>query len=637
MKKYNSIFIIILVTGLFANAQSNATKRADKLFSKFEFVEAAMAYEDIISKGDGDAYVYGKLAEAYYNVFNTVEAEKWYAKTLESSEVPETIYKYAQMLKANGKYEDSNTQMTKFASMRPADHRAISFVENPNYLPKILKKGKKFNVQDAGINSAYSDFGGTLNDGKLYITSGRNDEGVSYGWNKEPFLDIYTATKNNDGSFQRPVAVEALNTKYHEGVVSFSPDGNTVYFSRESYFDKIFERDSLSRNKFSVLNLYKSTKEEDGNWSKAEALSLNSENYSVKNPVVSPDGKTLFFASDMAGGMGQFDIWSAPINDDGTVGEATNLGQKLNTEGQEMFPFVSSDNTLYFSSDGHLGLGGMDVFFAKLVDGKVGPIRNVGIPVNGNADEFAFSINDETGEGFVSSNREGGAGSDDVYAIKVLQPICDVLATVTVKDSETGLILAGASVNVLDYEGNVVSTKITSDKGEVNYIIECNTDLSLSATMDEYESGTGSIEGTSEEEAYTEILLDPIDEIILANKVMLNPIYFDFDKSNITAQAAFELDKLVQLMNKYESIVIRAESHTDSRGSEKYNQSLSERRALTTAQYVVSKGIDANRITGVGMGEASPVNACWAKCNEDEHQLNRRSEFIILEGNPNDE
>ena len=338
----------------------------------------------------------------------------------------------------------------------------------------------------------------------------------------------------------------------------------------------------------------------------------------------------------MAGGMGQFDIWSAPINDDGSVGEATNLGQKLNTEGQEMFPFVSSDNTLYFSSDGHLGLGGMDVFFAKLVDGKVGPIRNVGIPVNGNADDFAFSIDDETDEGFVSSNREGGVGSDDVYAIKVLQPICDVLVTVTVKDSETGLILVGASVNVLDSEGNVISTKTTTDKGEVNYIIECNTDLSLSATMDEYESGTGSIEGTSKEEVSTEILLDPIDEIILANKVILNPIYFDFDKSNITAQAAFELDKLVQLMNKYESIVIRAESHTDSRGSEKYNQSLSERRALTTAQYVISKGIDASRITGVGMGETSPVNACGAKCNEDEHQLNRRSEFIILEGNPND-
>ena len=636
MKKYSSIFIIILITGLFANAQSKATKKADKLFSKFAFVEAAKAYEELIAKGNADAYVYGQLAEAYYNVFNTVEAEKWYAKTLKTSEAPETIYKYAQMLKANGKYEESNTQMAKFASMRPADHRAIAFVENPNYLPKILEKGKKFNVQDAGINSAYSDFGGTLQGGQLYIATARNEIGKSYGWNEEPFLDIYVASKNNDGSFQTPTAVEAVNTKYHEGVVSFSPDGNTMYFSRESFYDKIFERDSLSRNKFSVLNLYKSTKEL-GSWSEGEALSLNSENYSVKNPAVSPDGKTLFFASDMAGGMGQFDIYSAPINDDGSVGEATNLGQKLNTEGQEMFPFVSSDNTLYFSSDGHLGLGGMDVFFAKLVDGKVGPVRNVGIPVNGNADDFAFSIDDESGEGFVSSNREGGAGSDDVYAVKVLQPICDVLVTVTVKDSETGNILVGATVNVLDSEGNSVGSKTTSNKGEVNYIVECASDLSLSASMDDYESGTGFVAGTSEEEVSTEIVLDPIDEIILANKVVLNPIYFDFDKSNITAQAAFELDKLVQLMNKYESIVLRAESHTDARGSATYNQKLSERRALTTAQYVISKGIAAERITGVGMGETTPVNDCGTGCSEDEHQMNRRSEFIILEGNPNNE
>lgn len=636
MKKYSSIFIIILITGLFANAQSKATKKADKLFSKFAFVEAAKAYEELIAKGNADAYVYGQLAEAYYNVFNTVEAEKWYAKTLKTSEAPETIYKYAQMLKANGKYEESNTQMAKFASMRPADHRAIAFVENPNYLPKILEKGKKFNVQDAGINSEYSDFGGTLQGGQLYISTARNEIGKSYGWNEEPFLDIYVASKNNDGSFQTPTPVETVNTKYHEGVVSFSPDGNTMYFSRESFYDKIFERDSLSRNKFSVLNLYKSTKEL-GSWSEGEALSLNSENYSVKNPAVSPDGKTLFFASDMAGGMGQFDIYSAPINDDGSVGEATNLGQKLNTEGQEMFPFVSADNTLYFSSDGHLGLGGMDVFFAKLVDGKVGPVRNVGIPVNGNADDFAFSIDDESGEGFVSSNREGGAGSDDVYAVKVLQPICDVLVTVTVKDSETGNILVGATVNVLDSEGNSVGSKTTSNKGEVNYIVECASDLSLSASMDDYESGTGFVAGTSEEEVSTEIVLDPIDEIILANKVVLNPIYFDFDKSNITAQAAFELDKLVQLMNKYESIVLRAESHTDARGSATYNQKLSERRALTTAQYVISKGIAAERITGVGMGETTPVNDCGTGCSEDEHQMNRRSEFIILEGNPNNE
>ena len=636
MKKYTSIFIIILITGLFANAQSNSTKKADKLFSKLEFVDAAKEYEKLISKGEKNAYVYAQLAESYYNVFKSVEAEKWYAKALETSEAPETIFKYAQMLKANGKYEASNSQMTKFAAMRPADHRAIAFLKNPNYLPKIIEKGQKFNVQDAGLNTEYSDFGGTLQDGKLYIASARNESRKSYGWNQEPFLDVYVASQNKDGSFKTAIAFEAINTKYHEGIVSFSPDGKTLYFSRESYYDNIFERDSLSRTKFSVLNLYKSTKEL-GSWSEGEPLSLNSKNYSVKNPAVSPDGKMLFFASDMAGGMGQFDLYVAPIDGDGTVGKATNLGQKVNTEGQEMFPYISADNILYFSSDGHLGLGGMDVFFAKLVDGKIGPVRNIGIPVNGNADDFAFSINNATGEGFVSSNREGGAGSDDVYVVKVLQPICDVMATVTIKDSETGLVLENATVNVTDTKGNVIGSKITSEKGQVNYIVECDTDLYLTASIEQYESGSTHIKGSSEEEISGEILLDPIDEIILANKVVLNPIYFDFDKSNITAKGAFELDKLVALMNKYKSIVIRAESHTDARGTAKYNQSLSERRALTTAQYVIAQGIDASRISGVGMGEAMPVNDCGSGCNEDEHQMNRRSEFIILEGNPKKE
>ena len=634
MKNYTSIFIIILFTGLFANAQSKTTKKADKLFSKFEFVRAAEEYEKLLSKGKSSVYVYRQLAEAYYNIYKTVEAEKYYAKALETEESPETVFKYAQMLKANGKYKNSNEQMAKFAAMRPADHRAITFLENPNYLPEILQKGKKYNLQDAGINSGYSDFGGTLNDGKLYFASARNDRGKNYGWNQEPFLDLYAAVQNKDGSFQTPLPLETINTKYHEGLVSFSSDGKTMYFSRESYFDKIFERDSLSRNKYSVLNLYKSSKD-SGVWSKGEALSINSESYSVKNPAVSPDGKLLFFASDMAGGMGKFDIYMAPINKDGSVGEPSNLGQKLNTEGQEMFPFVSADNTLYFSSDGHLGLGGMDVFFTKLVDGKVGPIRNVGVPVNGNADDFAFSINNETGKGLVSSNREGGAGSDDVYIVKVLQPICDVLVTVLIKDSKTGLALSNTSVNITDTEGNIIGTKMSSERGEVNYIIECNTNLYLTASKEAYESGSANVKGTSDEEVSIEILLDPIDEIILANKVLLNPIYFDFDKSNITAQGAFELDKLVQLMTKYKSIVIRAESHTDARGSAKYNQSLSERRALTTAQYVIAQGVDANRISGIGMGETMPVNDCGSGCSKEEHQMNRRSEFIILEGNPN--
>jgi outer membrane protein OmpA-like peptidoglycan-associated protein len=420
--------------------------------------------------------------------------------------------------------------------------------------------------------------------------------------------------------------------------VSFSPDGNTMYFSRESFYDKIYEKDPSTKYKISVLHLYKSIYQE-GQWSEAEPLSLNGENYSVKNPSVSSDGKILYFASDKVGGYGNFDIYSAPIDENGSVGEATNMGQKLNTEGQEMFPFISSNNTLYFSSNGHLGLGGLDVFFARIVDGKVGPVRNIGGGVNDYADDFAFSINEETEEGFVSSNRlaDGKDMSDDIYSIKKLEPICDVLMTVTVRDSKTGLILNGATVSIQDSEGNIFGTKISNSEGVVEYIIECDVDTKLVGSKIDYESGSTTVAGTSEEEVSAELLLTPIEEIILANKVILNPIYFDFDKSNITAKAAFELDNLVQLMNKYKSIIISAESHTDSRGSDSYNLSLSDRRAKSTAQYVISKGIDASRITGTGKGESAPSSDCDGRCNEEEHQLNRRSEFLILSGNPNDE
>ena len=637
MRKIISIFIITLLSSAILTAQSNETKRADKHFNKYEFVEAATDYLKLVTDGKADTYVYSQLAESYFNVFNTIEAEKWYAKALETSSEPEMVYNYSQMLKANGKYEESNTQLDLFASMRPADHRATAFRENPNYLPKILEKGKRFNVQNLAINSEVSDFGGTLKNGKLYITSARNSNRKTYGWNEEPFLDIYTAYVNDDGEFQTPSIIEQnINTKYHEGTVSFSPDGNTMYFSRESFYEKVYERDSITKYKISVLNLYKSINQE-GQWSEAEALSLNGDSYSVKNPSVSADGKTLYFASDKTGGYGNFDIYSAPIDENGSVGDATNLGQKLNTEGQEMFPFISANNTLYFSSNGHLGLGGLDVFFAKIVDRKVGPIRNVGIPVNGNADDFAFSINEETEEGFVSSNREGGVGSDDIYSIKKIQPICDVLVSVTVKDHKTGLILVGAAVSIQDADGNIFGTKTSNTEGVVEYIIECNIDTKLVGSKIDYESGFTLVAGTSEEEVSADLLLTPIDEIILANKVILNPIYFDFDKSNINAQAAFELDKLVQLMNKYKSIVLSAESHTDSRGSASYNLSLSERRAMTTAQYVISKGIDASRITGEGKGETMPSVDCGGRCTEEEHQLNRRSEFLILAGNPNDE
>ncbi|MGR7812637.1 OmpA family protein [Lacinutrix undariae] len=629
--KTKKLYLILLCLSSFSIiAQNKNTKKADKHFTRYEFVEAAEDYSKLVEKGDADAYVYGQLAESYYNIFNTVEAERWYAKALETSEQPEMIYKYSQMLKANGKYEESNVQMAKFASMRPSDDRAVAFKANPDYLPKILEKGKKFNVQNLPFNTESSEFGGTLNDGKLYITSARNSSRKTYGWNEQPFLDIYTLTENEDGSYADAVLLsKEINTKYHEGIVSFSPDGETMYFSRESFYEKEYEKDSISQNRYSTLQLFKASKS-GSEWDNVEGFAVNSKNYSVKNPSVSADGKTLYFASDMPNGFGGFDIYKASINEDGSLGEATNLGQKVNTEGQEMFPFISSNNTLYFSSNGHLGLGGLDVFYSKLVDGKMGPVRNIGIPINSNADDFAFSIDEDTKDGFISSNREGGVGSDDIYGIKKIQPLCDVLVTATVTDAKTGAPLNAASVSLYDAQGNKVLSKVTNTDGTVEFIVECSNDTSYEASLDGYESNQVLLKGTDEEEAAVSIPLTPIEDLIVADKVVLNPIYFDFDKSNVTAKAAFELDKLVQIMKKYPEMVINATSHTDSRGSASYNQRLSDRRAKTTVQYVVSKGIDKSRISGAGKGESEPIAACGANCSEEQHQLNRRSEFLIV-------
>ena len=634
MKNFKTLLFITLMSSFCLTAQNSNTKKADKHFARFEFVKAAESYNKLVEDGKADAYVYGKLAESYYNIFNTEAAERWYAKALETSDKPEMIYKYSEMLKANGKYQASNEQMEKFASMRPADNRAIAFRKNPDYLPKILQQGKKFNVQNAAFNSTKSDFGGTLNDGKLYITSGRNDSRKTYGWNDQPYLDIYTIVKNTDNTYQEAtLANNKINTKFHEGIVSFTPDGKTMYFSRESYFEKDYQKDSLSSTRFSQLYLFKATKL-GNDWDTVENLAINSENYSVKNPSVSADGKTIYFASNMPGGYGDFDIYKAAINSDGTLGEPKNLGQKINTEGQEMFPYISSNNTLYFSSNGHLGLGGLDVFYTKEIDGKIAPIRNVGIPVNSNADDFAFSMDENSGEGFISSNREGGKGSDDIYEIKKLQPLCDVFISATVIDDKTRMPIAGASVSLYDAEGNKVVSKMTNDKGIAEFIVECDNDSELEVVMDGFNSKKVPVKGTNDEENNVQISLEPIEVLITPVMVNLDPIFFEFDKSNITAKAAFELDKLVQIMKKYPEMVIFATSHTDERGPEAYNAGLSDRRAKTTVQYVISKGIDESRISGEGKGESEPKIDCTAGCTREQHAENRRSEFIIVSGAP---
>lgn len=617
---YISLSFVALSFSL--SAQNKDTKAADKLFARFEYVDAAKAYQKLVENGKGDAYVYKQLADANYNMFNSTEAVKWYAKATESDQDAETYYRYAQMLKANGKYEEANKQMQKFAAAAPSDNRAKAFKENPNYIPRLLDKTKLYNVNASDISSDKSDFAAVLYDNSLYFASARNGARKNYGWTDEPFLDIYKADYNADGTITNAATVTELNSKWHDGPITISADGNTAYFASESYKEKEFEKDKKNNARFSQIYLFKATKA-GSSWGDITELPFNDKTFSNSNPSLSRDGKTLYFSSNRPGSVGGVDIWKVAINEDGTYGEPQNLGNKVNTEGNESFPFIADDNkTLYFASSGKQGFGGLDVYQIDLSNGS--EAVNLGKPVNTEKDDFAFTFNEAKKVGFLSSNR---GGNDDIFAVS---PICGVDVMIVVTDAKTGAILANASVSILDDKKNVIATEMSNANGEVKYRVECDRPYVVQASKDGYEGNSFAVTSSKGPSAKVDAALQPIDVIVTETEIILKPIYFEYDKSNITAQGAIELDKLVKVMKDYPTMVIFVKSHTDSNGSDNYNLSLSERRAQSTVQYLISKGITIDRISGKGFGSTEQKVKCGKNCTPAQDAQNRRSEFMIV-------
>ncbi len=623
MKNIYLLVSFVLVSTMTLKAQTKATAAADKLFKQYEYLDASKEYLKLVGDGKKDNYIYNQLAESYYNMFNSKEAIKWYALAVTQPQDAEVYFKYAQMLKAAGKYEESNTQMAVFAGKSPNDLRAKSFKENPNYIPKLLSKQKAFNVKTIAINSDKSEFGATLsNDNVLYFSSARRKTYKKTGWNDESFLDIYQSIFNPaDGSLSPATEVSELNTKWHDGPASFSSDGNTIYFSRDSRDEKDFESAKNINSKFSQIYLY-TAKRVNGKWDNITQLPFNSKDYSVSNPSISKDGKTLYFNSNMPGGLGGNDIWKVSIGQGDVYGKPENLGPRVNTEGNEQFPSITQDNVLYFSSSSKQGLGGLDVFSINL--NKDEAAQNVGKPVNSENDDFSFSFNSKKNIGFFSSNRDG---SDDIF---MAEPVCSVETLITVTNAQTGQILPGASVAILDDKKNIIETKIANGNGNVDYLLECQKEYSLQVTMEGFESAGFPIAKNKGGKLEVPAPLNPIEIIIKPTEIVLNPIFFEYDKSNITQEGAFELDKLVQVMKSDPNMVILAKSHTDNRGSDQYNLKLSDRRAKATVQYVISKGIAASRITGKGFGETGPKADCKETCTEEQHAQNRRAEFLIV-------
>ena len=432
------IALSFAVGTLTISAQNKDTKTADNLFNKFEYVDAAKEYMKLVENGKSDGYVYKQLADSYYNMFNPAEASKWYAKAVETNQDAETYYRYAQMLKANGKYEEANKQMQKFASMSPSDSRAKAFKENPNYIPRLLGKTKQYDVNSLDVSSDKAEFGPVLYDNAFYFTSARNGARKTYGWNEEPYLDIYKADYNTDGTITNASPVTSLNSKWHDGPITLSSDGNTAYFSSESFKEGESEKVKQLKAKFSQVYIFKATKNGDA-WGNITPLPFNSKEYSCANPSLSRDGKTLYFSSNMPGGIGGIDIWKVSVTPEGTFGTPENLGKGVNTEGNESFPFIADDNkTLYFASAGRQGFGGYDVFEYDTT--KSADAVNMGKPVNSEKDDFSFSFNSQKNVGFLASNRNG---NDDIFGAI---PVCGVDVLVVVTDAKTGAILTNATV-----------------------------------------------------------------------------------------------------------------------------------------------------------------------------------------------
>ena len=629
MKKIYTILLLIAVSTTIVSAQNSKTKKADNLYDRLAYTDAAQAYQKVLKRGTTDVYVFERLANCYYFINDTKKAEMYYKRVAKSKDAnPEAIYNYAQTLKANGKFSDYNTWMKNFAKLSPNDTRVKEFMKNPNYIPKIMDDMARYtatNMED--INSEYADFGGIVYGKDFYFASGRNTSRKTYQWNEEPYLEIYKAT-NVGGTMKNAELLNGdVNTKYHESNAVISADGKRMYFDRNDYFEGDYDKSASGINQ---INLYYAENIDGKGWSGVVSAPFNNNEYSTGHPALSQDGNTLYFVSDMPGGKGGSDIYMVAINSDGSLGTPERLGDNINTEGKELFPYIDSNGTLYFSSNGHMGIGGLDVFYAEAQGDGFGVVNNLGKGVNSSADDFAYKYDPTSQSGYVSSNREGGMGSDDIYMVEAVEIPCEVTIAVLVINENTNAAVAGARVDLYDTMGNRLSTKTSNVDGMVSFKAACDQAHEVQGVLADFESNASKVAPANDQKVSATIALKPIEEIIVEDQIVLNPILFDLDKSNIKAQAAFELDKVVAVMNKYPEMVIAVGAHTDSRATDAYNLRLSEARAQSTVQYIISKGISGKRISGKGYGESQPKVSCGDNCSEAEHQLNRRSEFTIV-------
>ncbi|WP_100611757.1 OmpA family protein [Confluentibacter lentus] len=635
MKLKNYILVcLVLIISMHSFAQSGLQKKADNLFNKFSFYNAIEVYEDLINKNYNSDYNTRQLADCYAYLRNPETAVIHYKNVVEQPNVPvEYYYKYSEALRGIKDYDESRVWMKKFKDAGGVlNDDKLS--KDADFITAVFNAKQQYFFSEVKFNSKNSDFGAYERDGNVYFASSA-DEGVStkhvYGWNNQPFLDVYVTVKNSDTIIHHKSKIKGkINSNYHDGPITISKDGKTMYFSRTNFIKNELKKD---KNGISNLKIYKATFVEDS-WENIEELSINSDDYSVGHPALSSDGSKLYFASDMPGGLGGTDIYYVDINTDGSLGTPKNLGNIVNTNKNEVFPFVNNEDVLFFSSDGHVGLGLLDIFGTVSDNNNIVNVLNLGVPVNSNKDDFSFFMNDDGLTGYIASNRDGGVGDDDIYAYHRL-PELKVEGNIT--DASTGKPIANATVTLLDANGNELAKVVADENGHYDINIDRDADYFLKVDNENYKDTTIPVTSKGIDNKVTsirkDIQLTPIEKELPIKE--LNTIYFDFDKYHINKDSSKALDGIVDMMmNQYPSISIKIESHTDSRGPALYNDRLSQERAKSTYDYLISKGVPASRIIEhKGYGEGQLTNDCngTVPCTEAQHQLNRRTQFIVIE------
>ena len=628
---------------------------AKSKYESYEFSPAIDRYLKLARSGKGNKEVFENLAIAYYNNSQYDLATVWFNKLI--SLYPKNIdaelyFKASVAFKSIEAYDASDQFYRKYLELNKQLVLHNYLEPNSNYIDTILSKTGKYNLFKTNINSQNSDFGlNFYGENEVVFASSLDATGSQkFRWSNEPFLDLFTAQIDSLGNLsQREQLKGNVNTKYHESTATISMDGNTMYFTRNNFFKG---RLKSSKDKQVKLKIYKATKKQDS-WVNIKELPFNGNQYSTAHPTLSPDGKKLYFSSDMPGTFGMSDIWFVYIFENDTYSQPINLGPNVNTEFRESFPFIDTKNNFYFSSDGKLGLGGFDIFESKLnVRGFPYETSNIGKPVNSPFDDFSYVYNNKRNFGFISSNRNGlnGSSSDEVYKIiktgKSPQSLlskkgmsnCEGHIGGVVYDIFTKDLLQGASIELLNENNNIIKQTNADQKGEFNFTEKFNCSKSYFIRVSNgisYNSRILKFNFNENQNIFENIDLSWLTNCIPDDLICVlgvEPIFFDLDKATLTRSSVLSLKKVLIAMVKYPTMILQISSYADSRASKEYNRELSERRASTTRKWLTNKGIDPNRLLIKALGEENFDNICGenSDCSESEYQLNRKSTFKIL-------